>query len=66
MKHLHDSCSPQQELVRISNFLHSSMFGNIFGTVGLGHKLVPAIAQARREMHHPFESLLVVIQMDDR
>ncbi len=37
VKHLHDSCSPQQEMAQISNFLHSSMFGNRFGTVGLEH-----------------------------
>ncbi len=37
MKNLHDSSFPQQELVRISNFLHSSSFGSRFGTVGLGH-----------------------------
>ncbi len=38
MKNLHHSCSPQQELARISIFLHSSTFENSFGTVGLGHK----------------------------
>ncbi len=40
MKNLHDSCSPQQELARISNFLHSSTFGNRFGTVGPSHNQV--------------------------
>ncbi len=34
---VHDSAFPQQELARISNFLHSSSFMSRFGTVGLGH-----------------------------
>ncbi len=38
MKNLHDQSLPQQELARISNFLHSSMFGSRFGTVRLGHQ----------------------------
>ncbi len=36
-KNINDSSLPQQELARISNFSHSSMFGSIFGTVRLGH-----------------------------
>ncbi len=37
IKNLHDSSFPQQELARMSNFLHSSSFRSRFGTVGLGH-----------------------------
>ncbi len=37
MKNLHDSSLPQQELARISKYLHSSTFGSRFGTVRLGH-----------------------------
>ncbi len=37
MKNLHDLSLPQQELVRISNILHSLLFGSRFGTVRLGH-----------------------------
>ncbi len=37
IKHLHDSSLPQQELARISKFLHSSTFGSRFGTVTPGH-----------------------------
>ncbi len=37
MKKLHDSPLLQQELARISKFLHLSTFGNRFSTVRLGH-----------------------------
>ncbi len=45
MKDLHDSSFPQQELAGISNILHSSTFGNRFGTVRLGHKIEHYILQ---------------------
>ncbi len=37
MKDLHDLSLPQEELARISNFLHSSTFDGKFGTLRIGH-----------------------------